>query len=130
MVYLSGAMRCAVALLAAVVFVPSAAADDLLPSVVRENRLIAVQIRAEVESTLRAAAARMADDPAAVEQNYQACKTNKETHMLPLVMDLTNPSPGLGWHNRERQSLAERGPVDAVLALALILWSWRTTHRT
>ncbi|HNT26000.1 MAG TPA: class I SAM-dependent methyltransferase [Anaerolineales bacterium] len=59
-------------------------------------------------------------DPAAVEQNYQACKTNKETHMLPLVMDLTNPSPGLGWHNRERQSLAERGPVDAVLALALI----------
>jgi hypothetical protein len=36
------------------------------------------------------------------------------------VVDLTNPSPGLGWHNRERDSLLERGPVEAVLALALI----------
>jgi hypothetical protein len=64
-------MRCAVALLAAVVFIPSAAAEDLLPSVERENRLIAAQVRAEVESTLRAAAARMADDPAAVEQELK-----------------------------------------------------------
>ena len=59
-------------------------------------------------------------DPAAVERNYQACKAQQETHLLPLLMDLTNPSPGLGWHNRERHSLAERGPADAVLALALI----------
>jgi len=35
-------------------------------------------------------------------------------------MDLTSPSPALGWNNRERMALAERGPVDAVLALALI----------
>jgi hypothetical protein len=35
-------------------------------------------------------------------------------------MDLTNPSPGAGWENRERLSLLERGPADAVLALALI----------
>jgi len=40
--------------------------------------------------------------------------------MLPLVMDLTNPSPSIGWNNRERMSLLERGPVDMVLALALI----------
>jgi hypothetical protein len=59
-------------------------------------------------------------DPAAVELNYQACKKDKETHLLPLVLDLTNPSPGLGWANLERLSLAERGPVDAVLALALV----------
>ncbi len=59
-------------------------------------------------------------DPAAVEKNYRGCKAQKETNLLPLVMDLTNPSPGLGWHNRERHSLAERGPVDMVLALALI----------
>ena len=31
-----------------------------------------------------------------------------------------NPSPAAGWENRERMSLLERGPADAVLALALI----------
>ncbi len=40
--------------------------------------------------------------------------------MLPLVMDFTNPSPSLGWHNQERHSLLERSPADALLALALI----------
>jgi len=59
-------------------------------------------------------------DPAAVELNYLACKKNKETNLLPLVLDLTNPSPAIGWSNRERMSLLERGPVDVVLALALI----------
>lgn len=40
--------------------------------------------------------------------------------MLPLRMDLTNPSPSLGWHNAERESMQARGPVDLVMALALI----------
>ena len=31
-----------------------------------------------------------------------------------------NPSPGLGWENKERLSLLERGPVDVVVALALV----------
>jgi ribosomal protein L11 methylase PrmA len=59
-------------------------------------------------------------DPAAVEKNYIEMKRRNETHILPLVMDLTNPSPALGWDHDERSSLAERGPVDLVLALALI----------
>ncbi len=59
-------------------------------------------------------------DPAAVEKNYRVCCKNKGTRILPLVIDLTNPSPGLGWQNQERQSLAERGLVDMVLALALV----------
>jgi len=59
-------------------------------------------------------------DPAAVEQNYLACKANKDANLLPLVLDLTNPSPAIGWNNKERMSLLERGPVEAVLALALI----------
>jgi hypothetical protein len=59
-------------------------------------------------------------DPAAVEQNYLLVRQNKESHMLPLVMDFTNPSPSLGWHNRERHSLMERGPADVLLALAII----------
>jgi ribosomal protein L11 methylase PrmA len=59
-------------------------------------------------------------DPAAVEMNYKQCVSDRERNLLPLIGDLTNPSPGIGWQNRERMSLLERGPVDAVLALALV----------
>ena len=40
--------------------------------------------------------------------------------ILPLLLDLTNPSPALGWAHRERLSLEERGPADALLALAVV----------
>jgi ribosomal protein L11 methylase PrmA len=59
-------------------------------------------------------------DPAAVEQNYRQVRSEKEKHILPLVLDLTNPSPALGWHNRERVSFSQRGPADMVFSLALI----------
>ncbi len=59
-------------------------------------------------------------DPAAVEINYLECRKRGDDHLLPLLIDLTNPSPGLGWEHRERMSLLERGPADTVLALALI----------
>lgn len=59
-------------------------------------------------------------DAGAVERNYLNCRAHGETNILPLVMDLTNPSSGIGWHHQERMSLLERGPADAVLALALI----------
>jgi ribosomal protein L11 methylase PrmA len=59
-------------------------------------------------------------DPAAVEKNYISVKLNKEDNILPLVSDLTNPSPGIGWQNTERASLIERGPADTLIALALV----------
>ena len=59
-------------------------------------------------------------DPAAVEKNYLECVRKGETNILPLLLDLTNPSPNIGWENQERASLFERGPADTVLALALI----------
>ena len=59
-------------------------------------------------------------DPAAVERNYRRVRDENESGILPLVMDLTNPSPSLGWAHEERMSLRERGPADALLALALI----------
>lgn len=59
-------------------------------------------------------------DPAAVERNYRQVREERETGILPLLLDLTNPSPGQGWAGRERLSLEQRGPADAVLALALI----------
>lgn len=33
---------------------------------------------------------------------------------------MTNPSPDIGWENKERSGLLERGPADVVLALAVI----------
>jgi ribosomal protein L11 methylase PrmA len=59
-------------------------------------------------------------DPAAVEKNYLRCVSKNETTILPLLVDLTNPSPAIGWENEERMSLFERGPADTVFALALI----------
>ena len=59
-------------------------------------------------------------DPTAVEKNYLDCVARGDTSILPLVIDLTNPSPGIGWENKERMSLRKRGPADAVLALALV----------
>jgi ribosomal protein L11 methylase PrmA len=59
-------------------------------------------------------------DPLAVERHYQDLTLNKAEGILPLVVDLSNPSPSLGWHNKERSSFLERCNVDVVLALALI----------
>jgi hypothetical protein len=59
-------------------------------------------------------------DPAAVERNYRRVRERNETAILPLLMDLTNPSPAQGWGHRERLSLEQRGPADVVLALALV----------
>lgn len=60
-------------------------------------------------------------DPACTEHLYQCVSREpKGRKVLPLTMDLANPSPALGWNNSERSSLSERGPADLVLALALL----------
>ncbi len=59
-------------------------------------------------------------DPVAVEKNYLAIKQTGEKNILPLVLDLTNPSAAIGWANRERDAFFQRGPADLVMALALI----------
>ena len=59
-------------------------------------------------------------DPASVEANYLECRKKARKLVLPLVMDLVNPSPRLGWAGAERDSLADRGPADLAMALALI----------
>jgi hypothetical protein len=41
-------------------------------------------------------------------------------NVLPLVVDLVDPSPALGWRGRERRTLQERGRPNLVLALALV----------
>jgi ribosomal protein L11 methylase PrmA len=57
-------------------------------------------------------------DPLAVNACYLDNQSN--SRLLPLIIDLTNPSPALGWANLERSAFSDRFQVDLVLALALI----------
>ncbi len=59
-------------------------------------------------------------DPAAAERHYRTIRRDDTRTILPLVMDLANPSPGLGWAGHERASLVERANADVVMALALV----------
>jgi ribosomal protein L11 methylase PrmA len=59
-------------------------------------------------------------DPACVELNYREIVQKNEPNLLPLLMDISNPSSGTGWQNEERSSLMDRGTADTVLALALV----------
>lgn len=62
-------------------------------------------------------------DPLAVEKNYLHCKAHRDGKIIPLVVDYTNPTPGLGYGNRERRNLEDRVDAfqpDGILALALI----------
>jgi len=62
-------------------------------------------------------------DPNAVDYNYQQVLKNKEINILPLVSDLLNPAPGIGFNNTERLPLQERianNQYDVAMALALI----------
>ncbi|HUD18953.1 MAG TPA: SAM-dependent methyltransferase [Patescibacteria group bacterium] len=60
------------------------------------------------------------NDHGCIEKLYAANKRNNVTNCLPLCIDITNPSPSIGWENNERSSFLDRTDVDLVLALALI----------
>jgi hypothetical protein len=55
---------------------------------------------------------------------YQSLKTQPavagHAAILPLVSNIADPSPNLGWRGQERKSLAERGRPELTLCLALV----------
>ena len=59
-------------------------------------------------------------DPVAVDRHYRFLKRGKIADVLPLRIDLANPSPAIGWDNRERDSFFSRCDFDLVMALALV----------
>jgi len=59
-------------------------------------------------------------DHLAIERLYRALARENDRTIVPLVADLANPSPGVGWRNRERRTLLDRARPDLILALALI----------
>ena len=60
-------------------------------------------------------------DAACVDVIFRSLDGSDEgAKIVPLVLDITNPSPALGWRLKERRSLSERLSTDYFLALALI----------
>jgi ribosomal protein L11 methylase PrmA len=61
-------------------------------------------------------------DHGAVELCFRRASAEKERNILPLVVDLTSPTPAVGWMNVERTSFLDRcsGRAGLFLALALI----------
>ena len=61
-------------------------------------------------------------DHGAVELCFRRTSAEGSGNVLPLVVDVANPTPGRGWLNVERASFLERcsGKTDLVLALALV----------
>jgi hypothetical protein len=59
-------------------------------------------------------------DPLVVDTLYRSLRDEGNTQILPLTMNLANPSPGTGWRGVERQPFLGRGRPDLVLALAVI----------
>jgi hypothetical protein len=74
------------------------------------------RIAAETAETVVA----MDADALVVGRLYEELGRESVTNVLPLVVDVTDPSPGLGWRLSERRPLTERGRPDLTLALALV----------
>jgi hypothetical protein len=54
-------------------------------------------------------------DHLVVDHLYRQLRRDGEARILPLVVDLADPSPGLGWRSRERLPFVERVRPDLVL---------------
>jgi hypothetical protein len=59
-------------------------------------------------------------DAGSVEAHWRRVRGEGNPAILPLVLDLANPSPGIGWALEERRSFLERGTPDLIMALALV----------
>ena len=59
-------------------------------------------------------------DRAVVDALYASLRAEGSEKILPLVIDLADPSPAIGWANAERTTLVERGRPDLALCLALV----------
>ncbi|WFE28619.1 methyltransferase [Solwaraspora sp. WMMD791] len=59
-------------------------------------------------------------DPAVVDDVYRRLRAEGQRRILPILMDLADPSPGGGWAGDERASFLARARADTVLALAVV----------
>ncbi|MDQ2675149.1 MAG: SAM-dependent methyltransferase [Chloroflexota bacterium] len=59
-------------------------------------------------------------DAGSVEAHWLEVRKRDRSPILPLICDLSNPSPAIGWALEERRSFLDRGEPDVLLALALV----------
>ena len=59
-------------------------------------------------------------DHTCINELYLKIKSENRGNILPLVNNLTSPSPAIGWANTERDSITARLKADLVIALALV----------
>jgi hypothetical protein len=59
-------------------------------------------------------------DDLVIDRLYRQLRRDGEQRILPLVLDLSDPSPGLGWRSRERPAFVDRVRPDLVLCLAVV----------
>jgi hypothetical protein len=59
-------------------------------------------------------------DDVTVNALYRSLRADKVDNIVPLVMNLVDPSPARGWRGRERTAFMDRNEPDLVLALALV----------
>ena len=83
--------------------VPTTATSRASPSTPERRRSIAVD-----------------SDHLVVDRLYRQLREQGERRILPLVVDLADPSPAIGWRSRERPSFVERMRPDLVLCLAVV----------
>jgi hypothetical protein len=62
----------------------------------------------------------MDSDADSIDRLYRELRKERRTNILPLLMNVANPSPSQGWAWSERASLIERGRPDLTLVLALV----------
>jgi hypothetical protein len=61
----------------------------------------------------------MDQDHACIERLKQSLHPG-DANILPICVELSNPSPALGWRGRERKRLEDRGRPELVLCLGLV----------
>lgn len=59
-------------------------------------------------------------DGQCIDRLYKEVRKKNIPNILPLVLDVSNPSPAIGFNNKERTAFFDRIQTDLVLALALV----------
>jgi hypothetical protein len=59
-------------------------------------------------------------DDVVIDRLYRDLRTAGDRQILPLVLDLSDPSPGIGWRSKERAAFVDRVRPDLTLCLAVV----------
>ena len=105
------AKEAAVREMVAAVAPPDDIVHDVGANTGRFSRLLAAEGRYVVAHDI---------DAMAVERNYTHNRSHDVAGVLPLLLDLSNPSPAVGWALNERTSAIDRVARGTVVALALV----------